>query len=153
MPCTPSPCGPNSMCREVNDQAVCSCLPSYLGSPPSCRPECVVSSDCSLDKACTNLHCMDPCPGSCGLNSQCVVINHNPICKCPVRYTGDPFTRCYPIRKLYFSTYIIANFNKNNSWTWLIWIFSWDSTSPCSSYKPLCSITLWAFLRMQTTGE
>ncbi|XP_066901573.1 neurogenic locus notch homolog protein 1-like, partial [Halyomorpha halys] len=96
-PCTPSPCGPNSVCRELNNQAICACLSGYLGSPPSCRPECVVNSDCSLDKACTNLHCLDPCPGSCGLNAECIVINHNPICKCPIRYTGDPFTRCYPI--------------------------------------------------------
>lgn len=105
-PCVPSPCGPNSACREVNGQAVCSCLPGYLSSPPSCRPECVVSSDCSLDKACTNLHCIDPCSGSCGLNAECTVINHNPICKCPRRYTGDPFTRCYPIRKLIYFCFL-----------------------------------------------
>uniref|UniRef100_A0A6E8W1C0 Dumpy n=1 Tax=Anopheles coluzzii TaxID=1518534 RepID=A0A6E8W1C0_ANOCL len=96
-PCQPSPCGPNSQCREVNGQAVCSCLPTYVGSPPGCRPECVVSSECALDKACVNQKCVDPCPGTCGTNARCNVNNHSPICSCQSGFTGDPFTRCYPI--------------------------------------------------------
>lgn len=96
-PCNQSPCGPNSQCREVNGQAVCSCLPEYIGSPPGCRPECVVSPECPLMKACINLKCVDPCPGTCGLNAKCQVINHSPICSCPPEYTGDPFTSCFPI--------------------------------------------------------
>lgn len=96
-PCTPSPCGPNSQCRVVNEQAVCSCLPNYLGNPPNCRPECVVSSECSLDKACVNQKCADPCPGTCGINAQCKTINHSPVCSCQSDFTGDPFTRCFPI--------------------------------------------------------
>lgn len=96
-PCQPNPCGPNSQCREVNGQAVCSCLPEYSGSPPSCRPECVVSSECPLNKACSQQKCIDPCPGVCGLNSNCQVIMHSPICSCKNGFTGDPFTRCYQI--------------------------------------------------------
>lgn len=95
-PCQPSPCGPNSQCKEVNNQAVCSCLPSYIGSPPGCRPECVVSSECSYDQACSNQKCIDPCPNTCGQNAKCRVNNHSPICYCMEGYTGDPFTRCYP---------------------------------------------------------
>lgn len=98
-PCNPSPCGPNSQCREINGQAVCSCVPGYLGSPPGCRPECVVNSDCNLNEACSNQKCRDPCPGTCGVGARCQVINHNPICSCPPRYSGDPFLRCIPIRK------------------------------------------------------
>lgn len=98
-PCLPSPCGPNSQCREVNSQAVCSCLPTYIGAPPNCRPECIVSSECSLDKACINQKCADPCPNTCGLGAQCTTKNHNPICACPPGYTGDPFLRCAPQRK------------------------------------------------------
>lgn len=30
-PCNPSPCGPNSNCRDNSGQAVCSCQPTYLG--------------------------------------------------------------------------------------------------------------------------
>lgn len=103
-PCVPSPCGPNSQCREVNGQAVCSCLPTYVGSPPGCRPECVVSSECPLDKACANQKCVDPCPGVCGQNANCRVNNHSPICSCSPGYTGDPFSRCYPIPRKIKST-------------------------------------------------
>lgn len=104
-PCQPSPCGPNSQCREINGQAVCSCAPSYIGSPPGCRPECVVSSECSIDKACVNQKCTDPCPGICGTNANCRVNNHSPICSCQTGYTGNPFTRCYVLpRKSTFVT-------------------------------------------------
>lgn len=96
MPCNPSPCGQNSQCRSINGQAVCSCVSGYIGSPPSCRPECVVSSDCSRNEACSNLKCINPCVGTCGIQAQCQVINHNPICSCPAGFSGDPFLRCNP---------------------------------------------------------
>lgn len=75
-------------------QAVCSCIPGYSGSPPTCKPECVISSECPLYQACVNQKCIDPCPGTCGISALCQVINHNPICTCPERYSGDPFVRC-----------------------------------------------------------
>ena len=103
-PCNPSPCGPNSQCKQVNNQAVCSCLPNYSGSPPGCRPECVVSSECPINKACVAQKCQDPCPGTCGVNSECNVINHSPICICKQGFTGDPFTRCYAIPSKYLKT-------------------------------------------------
>lgn len=95
-PCNPSPCGPYSQCRNVNNQGVCSCLPDYQGQPPNCRPECVVSSECPQNKACYKFKCSNPCNGACGVGAKCEVINHNPICSCPPSFTGDPFTRCYP---------------------------------------------------------
>lgn len=98
-PCNPSPCGPNSQCRVINEQAVCSCVPGFLGNPPTCRPECITSSECPLSQACVNQKCIDPCPGTCGISAKCQVVNHNPICGCPPKFTGDPFTRCLPIRK------------------------------------------------------
>jgi len=122
-PCTPSPCGPNSQCRSIEDHAVCSCLRGYLGSPPSCRPECLVSSECPPTRACVNKKCTDPCLGSCGLNARCEVINHSPICSCLSGQTGDPFRSCYdiPRKKNYLITneiismtlieYVIHNFN------------------------------------------
>lgn len=72
----------------------CSCLQSYIGSPPNCRPECSVNSDCLSNQACIREKCQDPCPGSCGILAQCSVNNHVPICTCPEGYTGDPFTNC-----------------------------------------------------------
>lgn len=96
-PCGTSQCGANSQCRVVNQVAVCSCLPTYIGSPPTCRPECVTSSECATDKACVQQKCVNPCPSSCGQNSDCRVINHAPLCSCLRGYTGDPFTVCFSI--------------------------------------------------------
>lgn len=137
-PCSPSPCGSNSQCREVNEQAVCSCLPTYVGSPPNCRPECVVSSECARDKACISQKCSDPCPGTCGTNANCRVNNHSPICTCRNEYTGDPFTRCFAIpRKLEKCSYtriqlflIPSQFSSCSNLTW-------------HSPRSLCSITMW----------
>lgn len=44
-----------------------------------------------------NYKCNDPCPGSCGRNTQCAVRLHSPMCSCQEGYTGDPFTSCYLI--------------------------------------------------------
>lgn len=93
--CSPSPCGPNSQCRVINNQAVCSCLPEYIGSPPSCRPECTVSTECPRNRACINRKCDNPCPKPCGRNTDCIVMNHSPICTCRNGFTGDPFTSCF----------------------------------------------------------
>jgi hypothetical protein len=101
-PCLPNPCGPYSQCRVLNEHAVCSCLESYVGSPPSCRPECVVSAECPQNKACIGQKCQDPCTGVCGINAQCNAINHNPICTCNHGYTGDAFVRCIKQREELF---------------------------------------------------
>lgn len=93
-PCHPSPCGPYSICREVNGHAVCTCQQAYIGQPPNCRPECIINSECLPDKACVNQRCIDPCPDTCGLNANCKVINHSPVCSCPPNYEGDPFNKC-----------------------------------------------------------
>lgn len=71
------------------------CLPEYIGNPyEGCRPECVLNTDCPSNKACIMSKCQDPCPGTCGQNSDCVVISHLPSCVCRQGYTGDPFRYC-----------------------------------------------------------
>lgn len=95
-PCVPSPCGPNAECRDIGGVPSCSCLATYIGSPPNCRPECTINSECQSSLACIREKCIDPCPGSCGVGAICNVINHTPICSCPNGYTGDPFNNCYP---------------------------------------------------------
>lgn len=93
-PCEPSPCGPNSRCLVSESRyAVCSCLPGYRGSPPVCQPECTASYECPQNRACVNLKCIDPCPGTCGIGARCEVISHNPICSCP-NGKGNPFVSC-----------------------------------------------------------
>lgn len=92
-PCSPSPCGPNAQCAD----GVCTCLPEYQGDPyVMCRPECVLNADCPRDKACIGNKCKDPCPGTCGVNANCEVINHIPTCVCPDKMTGNPFLECRP---------------------------------------------------------
>lgn len=93
-PCDPSPCGPNSQCRAVGDTPACSCLPNFVGRAPNCRPECTINSECPGNLACQRERCVDPCPGSCGVNTDCQVITHRPVCSCKIGYTGDPFAGC-----------------------------------------------------------
>lgn len=104
-PCVPSPCGPNSQCRVIGSQAACSCIPNYKGRPPNCRPECTINAECPSNKACQNELCIDPCPGSCGLNALCNVVDHSSICTCIPGYEGNPTTECTVIsrRKKNFS--------------------------------------------------
>lgn len=104
-PCIPSPCGPYSQCQDYGGNPSCTCLPSYIGSPPNCRPECTINADCPSNVACMREKCRDPCPGSCGSNAKCHVLNHIPMCICPEGYTGDPFLSCYikPQRKYYIN--------------------------------------------------
>lgn len=93
-PCDNSPCGPNARCEVVNNSPSCSCLADFLGTPPNCRPECVSNSECDNQLACINRKCRNPCPGSCGSNTECRVVSHTPMCVCIAGYTGDPFTQC-----------------------------------------------------------
>jgi hypothetical protein len=88
--CTPSPCDPNSQCKIYGNQvAICEPCRGY-----DCRPECLSSAECPFNKACIGQRCMDPCPGSCGVNALCMVVNHNPVCSCPSGYVGNPFEHC-----------------------------------------------------------
>lgn len=103
-PCIPSPCGPNSECRDIGGTPSCSCLSTYIGSPPNCKPECTINSECRSNEACMNQKCRDPCVGSCGIAALCNTINHIPICTCNEGYAGDPFSYCHikPKPGMYF---------------------------------------------------
>lgn len=94
-PCDPSPCGYNAQCRD----GLCVCLSDYHGDPYSgCRPECVLNSDCSRDKACIRSKCTDPCPGTCASNAICEVFNHVPMCSCPRGMEGNAFVQCNTVQ-------------------------------------------------------
>jgi hypothetical protein len=99
-PCNPNPCGNNADCIERNGIGSCVCKDNYFGNPyESCRPECVLNADCPSNLACINSKCKDLCPGSCGLNSECRVLNHNANCICLSGYTGNPYSSCQLIRE------------------------------------------------------
>ncbi len=58
-------------------------------------PECVISSECPLDKACVQQRCENPClRNPCAPQAICKVVNHSPICTCPPNYVGNPFVSC-----------------------------------------------------------
>ena len=90
-------CGPHSQRRERHGICTCSCLSGYRGVPPNCRPECEINADCSQSLACNKFNCVDPCPGKCGPNARCRVVNHSPICTCHYGTTGNPEVGCNKI--------------------------------------------------------
>ena len=96
-PCIPPPCGPNSVCQVVSNQAQCGCQANMIGVAPNCRPECVLGSDCPSSQTCINNRCVDPCIGACAPNAECRVINHSPVCNCLTGYSGNGFDACPPI--------------------------------------------------------
>lgn len=117
-PCNPSPCGANAICSERNGAGSCTCMQDYFGDPYiSCRPECIQNSDCDRSRACVNKKCVDPCPGSCGLNADCIVRFHSPHCQCYDGYSGDARQICSIIEisksrnifsfKIYPNSYLI----------------------------------------------
>lgn len=108
-PCVPSPCGPNSQCKVSGESPSCSCLPEFIGSPPSCRPECVSNAECASHLACISQKCKDPCPGVCGANAECRVVSHTPNCICLSGYVGDPFTQCIVQRKFHMCSVRLYN--------------------------------------------
>jgi hypothetical protein len=81
-PCSVTDCGPYSTCSSRGDYASCSCLPTYFGSPPRCRPECVIDQDCPSNRACRGQKCISLCPGNCGRNAECQTIQHRLECTC-----------------------------------------------------------------------
>ena len=109
-PCEPDPCGRYAQCRNVGEIAACSCLPGYIGSPPNCRPECLIHSECASNLACIDEKCRDPCPGACGSGAECSVIMHNAICRCQAGFEGDPFTGCRRITTSEYSMFFIFFF-------------------------------------------
>lgn len=109
-PCDPNPCGLNARCEERSGAGSCQCIGGYSGNPYEvCKPECVLNTDCASDKVCQNQKCADPCPGTCGDNSECRVINHLPSCNCLPNFTGDPYTYCFVMTKECKNTTIFYN--------------------------------------------
>jgi len=158
-PCSPTPCGSNAVCREQNGAGSCTCLPDYVGNPyEGCRPECVLNTDCAPNRACIRNKCQDPCPGTCGQNADCQVVNHLPSCTCHPGYTGDPFKFCNnlpPERKLLQHNIFILCHNFLESICYITFIWRNYLTVILTSFlflffscktrtrRSLCTISMW----------
>lgn len=44
--------------------------------------------------ACINQKCKNPCLGVCGINAECRVLSHKPVCTCFDGYEGEPSREC-----------------------------------------------------------
>lgn len=101
-PCHEGTCPVNAECHVEGTRGICTCIEGYFGNPyQQCQPECVRNSMCPQYLACIKEKCVDPCPGTCGINAYCEVINHNPVCSCPRTMTGDPFESCQASKSLF----------------------------------------------------
>ena len=59
------------------------------------KPECVTDPECPDYLACIRETCQDPCTTlTCGINADCSVSQHRPICACKLNYEGDPYSLC-----------------------------------------------------------
>jgi len=106
--CNPNPCGQDAKCnagtdRSANPRPICTCPRGYSGNAlVACRRgECFKDDECPSHQACFDYKCKDPCKGpdtSCGLNANCQVKNHGPVCSCPAGYQGDPIVSCFRSR-------------------------------------------------------
>lgn len=133
----PSPCGPQTSCVPLYGQvATCDPCQSQGGSRPGCRPECLSDFDCRFDQACLGYRCTDPCSGSCGVNAQCVVLQHSPVCFCPAGLTGNPFEHCSaPVAG-------IINLSILNSFCQLCLNYQCDCALP-QSLQCKCHVFMW----------
>ena len=122
-PCFTTTCGINAECRVTRHRAICYCKPGYEGDPYRICEErkkfelvsnirfyvlvnhfsflntagCKSDDECSLDKACIQRECQDPCPfEQCGINAFCTVNVHKARCQCPPQTKGSPYIECKP---------------------------------------------------------
>lgn len=133
-PCLPSPCGSYSVCRIASGRPVCSCDVGYIGAPPTCRPECVINSECAMHKACIKNKCIDPCPGTCGYQAICRVVSHRPICSCPLDFIGEPYNQCIQESKKHSIYYQSA----------AAFVSRFCRTSRCNSKQHLRAVAMWS---------
>ena len=108
-PCNDMKCGQNEVCKTNNHQAECECISNFhklnLQSERGCiKYECNQKKDCQHGKSCNfeTFKCEDPCEkflaDYCKNNSECVIENGNPTCRCPDILEGNPWDKgCHEI--------------------------------------------------------
>lgn len=108
-----------SQYKQLNVFFLHCCLPS---TENVILAECRTNTECPSDKACINQRCQDPCSSNrCGLNAECITINHHPSCHCQSGLAGDPQLQCFRRKFLFIIslsflfkkiTISLANFSK-----------------------------------------
>lgn len=95
-------CGQNAECSVNAHEVLCTCPANTRGDPHTlCKiVECTDNNDCSIDLACVENSCVNPCQleHSCGRNADCTVENHVGICACRPETTGNPLLGCVPVQ-------------------------------------------------------
>lgn len=62
---------------------------------PEITVGCKSNSECTLSESCVNELCTSPC--NCGVDAECHVQNHHPICVCKPGYSGNPQYGCFKL--------------------------------------------------------
>lgn len=92
--CSPTPCGPYSSCKIIENRPNCTCLDGFQGKPPLCSP-CNSSSECKIDQICVNQKCVkNPCESFCGKSAECGIKDGKIECSCKNHLDKNPFIEC-----------------------------------------------------------
>ncbi|KAK0169400.1 hypothetical protein PV327_011599 [Microctonus hyperodae] len=82
--------------QEVELQNIVGAIGQILGAFENMDVTkiCENSTSCRMSEKCILELCRNPCPGSCGINAICTVLEHEPKCRCPKCYEGDALVKC-----------------------------------------------------------
>lgn len=99
-----NPCAKDAFCHTENRNAICRCPEGFIGDPytTGCSPKpsvlvvgCKSNSECKESESCINSKCLSPC--NCGVNANCIVRNHHPVCVCKSGFYGNAQIGCYSV--------------------------------------------------------
>lgn len=83
-------------------QLTCTCPEGYIVDQygkcitlPPVKTGCETDLECDPNTACINAVCKDPC--ACGLNADCSIVDHKPVCTCKPNFYGDPKVECVTV--------------------------------------------------------
>lgn len=62
---------------------------------PEITVGCKSSESCTLSESCVNELCTSPC--NCGVDAECHVQNHHPVCVCKPGFSGNPQYGCFKL--------------------------------------------------------
>ncbi|QQP34980.1 Putative LOC101893139, partial [Caligus rogercresseyi] len=97
------PCSELATCKVIESLPVkpmtCVCPDGYVKDEnegcktlPPIVSGCRKNDECPESNSCINAICRDPC--ACGLNANCKIIDHQPVCTCAPGFYGDPEIEC-----------------------------------------------------------